>query len=136
MPTPYATNAEADVYNTGDVTWDGTSEGDKTTALEYARRYIDMYYLCATIDMAAVPDDVKQASAILALAHLSTPLYNTKPTSESLKSKSVRAGSVSSSKTFASDYKITDPFPEVTMLLSSQCKLKRGGVSSATLGRS
>lgn len=136
MVTPYATLTEANAYNTGDLVWDAASDADKNTALSYGRRYIDLNYSCVTIDMTAIPDDLKEANSVLALAHLTTPVYSQKPEKTSVKSKSVSSSGVSSSKTYAGmQSTLTDPFPGVTMLLSSYCGLKIGTLATAQVRR-
>lgn len=137
MTTPYATIAEADVFNSGNATWDAATGTQKTAALVNARRYIDKHYSCKSIDMLDVPDNVVEASAKLALSDMTTSLYSVSPSSVSVKSKSAGAGSAKTSKTYAgSNTTLTDPFPEVTFILGGTCTvIKSGGISSVTAGR-
>lgn len=133
MPVPYATVAEADVLNSTDNQWIAATTAQKESALKFARRYMDINYSCVTIDMTAIPDDIKLANSILAASHLREPLYNKAPSIENLKSKSTSASGVTVSRTYGAKTTKIDPFVEVTMLLSDYCALKIGTISSARL---
>jgi len=135
--TPYATNAEADIINAGITAWTSLPEPTKTTHLIWARRYIDKYYVLPLIDMAAVQEEIIEGSAKLALANITTPLYSIRPKATIVKSKSVGASGATTSKTFAGgDVTLVDPFPEVTMILSTSCSLRTGSINSVCAGRS
>lgn len=127
--TAYATLAEADAYNTGDGVWDAATTPQKQAGLDYGRKYLDAYYNCITVDEsdpALIPVDLKEANSILALGHLSTPLWDSEPKKQSVRSKSVNPGNgVSISKSY-SDVQVTlkDPYLQVSLLLQGTCTLK------------
>ncbi|WP_430491638.1 protein singed [Pseudomonas fulva] len=86
-------------------------EEKKALAVMQANAYLNSLRLCG-IDMSAVPDEVKQAGAQLALVASTGKLYE-QQTEGSLEAKSVKAGSVSTSRTYASlDRTITGAQPE------------------------
>lgn len=125
MPTPYVTNTEADIFNDNTPGWKALAEATKTLYLEWGRRYIDLYYFCLDFDASDAPNHIKEANSILAKEHIKTPLYNIKPISNGIKKKTVKAGSVSTSTEYTGNKRgLTDPFPEVTMLLSETCSLQ------------
>lgn len=71
----------------------------KALAVMQANAYLTSLKLCG-VDMSAVPDEVKQAGAQLALVASTGQLYQ-QQTEGSLEAKSVKAGSVSTSRTYA-----------------------------------
>jgi hypothetical protein len=79
-------------------TW--AADDKKTRAVMQANAYMTSLNL-ACIDMDAIPVEVKQAGAELAKTAADGKLYQQK-TEGSLEAKTVKAGSVSTSKTFAS----------------------------------
>lgn len=79
-------------------TW--AAEDKKARAVMQANAYMTSLNL-ACIDMDAIPDEVKQAGAELAVVASQGKLYQQR-TEGSLEAKTVKAGSVSTSKTFAS----------------------------------
>lgn len=72
----------------------------KALAVMQANAYLTALHLCG-VNMDAVPDEVKQAGAQLALVASTGQLYQ-QQTEGSLEAKTVKAGSVSTSRTFAS----------------------------------
>ncbi|WP_395602200.1 DnaT-like ssDNA-binding protein [Pseudomonas sp. A1230] len=72
----------------------------KTRAVLQANAYLTSLNLVG-IDMDAIPDEVKQAGAELAVVASEGKLYQ-QQTEGSLEAKTVKAGSVTTSKTFAS----------------------------------
>lgn len=77
-----------------------TTEDKKARAVMQANAYMTSLNLIG-IDMNAIPEEVKQAGAELAKTAADGKLYQQK-TEGSLEAKTVKAGSVTTSKTFAS----------------------------------
>jgi len=77
-----------------------TTEDKKARAVLQANAYLTSLNLVG-IDMDAIPGDVKQAGAELAAVAAEGKLYQ-QHTEGSLEAKTVKAGSVTTSKTFAS----------------------------------
>jgi hypothetical protein len=88
----------ADVDSLLGATW--TSEDKKSLAVMQANAYLTALNLSG-IDMAAMPDEVMQAGAQLAKVAADGKLYQ-QQTEGSLEAKTVKAGSVSTSRTYAS----------------------------------
>lgn len=143
--TSYATIAEADVYNGGDPLWDALTDLEKQAALDAGTIYLDLYYTCVFYNSEGevvyrgcpgvgqcagqtdiiIGDDLKEANSKLALEHITTPLYTVQPEVSRTKSKSFSGGGISHSRDSGTvNKKITDPFPEVSFLLSKTCRLK------------
>lgn len=87
----------ADVDAILGATW--TTEDKKARAVLQANAYLTSLNLVG-VDMDAIPDEVKQAGAELAVVASQGKLYQ-QHTEGSLEAKTVKAGSVSTSKTFA-----------------------------------
>ncbi len=79
---------------------DWAPDADKDEAVFEASAYMTSLNLTG-IDMASIPDDVKQAGARLAKCASQGKLYQ-QQTEGSLEAKTVKAGSVTTSKTFGS----------------------------------
>ena len=79
---------------------DWTAEDKKARSVMQANAYLTSLNLVG-VDMDAVPEEVKQAGAELAKVASEGKLYQQK-TEGSLEAKTVKAGSVTTSKTFAS----------------------------------
>lgn len=79
---------------------DWTTEDKKARAVLQANAYLTSLNLVG-VDMSAVPDEIKQAGAELAVVASQGKLYQ-QQTEGSLEAKTVKAGSVSTSRTFAS----------------------------------
>jgi len=92
----YITVADVDA-NSGT---DWTTEDKKAGAVMQANAYLTSLNLVG-VDKDNVPDDVKQAGAQLAKCAAEGKLYQ-QQTEGSLEAKTVKAGSVSTSKTFGS----------------------------------
>ena len=90
--------AVADVDATLGPAW--ATEDKKSRAVLQANAYLASLSL-AGVDMGVIPDEVKQAGAELAKVAAEGKLYQQK-TEGSLEAKTVKAGSVTTSKTFAS----------------------------------
>ena len=88
----------ADVDATLGPAW--ATEDKKSRAVLQANAYLTSLSL-AGVDMGVIPDEVKQAGAELAKVAAEGKLYQQK-TEGSLEAKTVKAGSVTTSKTFAS----------------------------------
>jgi len=137
--TSYATLVEAEVYNTGDATWDAATDQQKQDGLDYGTKYIDSNYDCVDIDILAVPDDIKRSNSILALVHLTTPLWESEPKKTSISSESTDHGNgVKTSTSYAgSDDSLVDPHPDVSMLLRGYCVLfEEKTIGTASVERS
>lgn len=79
---------------------DWTTEDKKARAVLQANAYLTSLNLVG-VDMEAIPEEVKQAGAELAVVASQGKLYQ-QHTEGSLEAKTVKAGSVTTSKTFAS----------------------------------
>ncbi|BBV96462.1 protein singed [Pseudomonas monteilii] len=79
---------------------DWAPDADKDEAVFEANAYMTSLNLTG-IDMESIPDDVKQAGARLAKCAAQGKLYQ-QQTEGSLEAKTVKAGSVTTSKTFGS----------------------------------
>jgi hypothetical protein len=88
----------ADVDAILGATW--TTEDKKARAVLQANAYLTSLNLVG-VDMDAIPEEVKQAGAELAVVASEGRLYQ-QQTEGSLEAKTVKAGSVTTSKTFAS----------------------------------
>lgn len=88
----------ADVDSILGVGW--APEADKEEAVFEANAYLTSLNLVG-IDMSTIPDDLKQAGARLGKCASQGKLYQ-QQTEGSLEAKTVKAGSVSTSKTFGS----------------------------------
>lgn len=88
----------ADVDAILGATW--TTEDKKARAVLQANAYLTSLNLVG-VDMDAIPEEVKQAGAELAAVAAQGKLYQ-QHTEGSLEAKTVKAGSVTTSKTFAS----------------------------------
>ena len=77
-----------------------TTEDKKARAVLQANAYLTTLNLVG-VDMGAIPEEMKQAGAELAKVAAEGKLYQQK-TEGSLEAKTVKAGSVTTSKTFAS----------------------------------
>lgn len=103
VTTSYATVSEASAYLIGNTVWATASFQDKTDALLEARYYIDATYSCS-FDQSAPPDEVKYASSLLASDFIVTgDLFFANEST--IKKKSVKAGSVQSSKEYSATSK-------------------------------
>ncbi|WP_434706917.1 protein singed [Pseudomonas sp. D4-18] len=90
---------------------DWTAEDKKARAVLQANAYLTSLNLVG-VDMDAIPDEVKQAGAELAVVASEGKLYQ-QHTEGSLEAKTVKAGSVTTSKTFASiDSSKTSSLPD------------------------
>ena len=94
--TTYITVADVDAILGAD--W--ATEDKKARAVMQANAYVTSLNLVG-IDMDAIPDEVRQAGAELAKVASEGKLYQQK-TEGALEAKTVKAGPVSTSKTFAS----------------------------------
>lgn len=98
VTTAYATIAEASAYLLGNATWSEAEYQNKIDALLEARYYIDSNYSCS-FDQSLPPDEVKYSSSLLAADFvLNGDLFYSNDIP--IKSKSVKAGSVETSKEF------------------------------------
>lgn len=78
LPSAITTEAEADVFNAGDVIWAALSSAQKVNSLYLATIYVRQNWRCPTTtldDPTTIDDTVKQAVAWLALKHQTTPLF-------------------------------------------------------------
>jgi len=103
----------ADVDTILGATW--TTEDKKVRAVMQANAYLTSLKLVG-IDMDAIPEDVKLAGAELAQTAALGKLYQ-QTTEGALEAKTVKAGSVTTSKTFASfDSSKTTALPDGVQL--------------------
>lgn len=102
LKDPYCSNAEADVILADNADWLALTEAEKTEALTVARYYIDDRYNCTSVDEDDVPSELKQVNAWLGADQIDTGLFDTSTAPERIKSKSVKAGAVSTSKSYFS----------------------------------
>lgn len=132
----YCTRAEADAILGVTSPWVGATGEDKDAALKQGALYIDFNYAC-TFD--EIPDNLKEANAILANEHLTQSLWDRQDGLAPMSEKSVKAGSVASTTKYAEHggSRWVDPFPNVTALLSygGVCELTQGGIAVQGLVR-
>lgn len=139
--TPYASVSEADVILGSASPWDTASDEEKEAALVNATLYIQDNYSCGIYstdyEQADVPQNMKEACSIVANEDLISSVFSRQNGLGTLSEKAVGAGSAKVSKKYAvnkgSVWK--DPFPMVTALLRSTCRLLRGGIRAVPLVR-
>lgn len=66
----YATETEADAYLINNTIWNTATSADKTTALLFARYYIDENFSCALDNETVIPDALKYATSLLAADYI------------------------------------------------------------------
>lgn len=134
LPTPYVTLTEADDLITTYSPWSSASEDQKNGALGWARVYFDAVYICYTIDLestevADIPSDIKLANSLLANYQLTESLFSRNSDTKNLIEKEIKVTGLSTRKRFVN--KFVDPFPEITALIKSSCRINTGaGVKS------
>lgn len=102
LKEPYCTIAEANVALADNDAWLALDDAAKEDGLVEARYYLDDKFFCA-IDEADPPSEIKLANAWLAAdAAVGSGLYSSSTDPERVKSKSIKAGSVTTSKTYFS----------------------------------
>ncbi len=102
LKDPYCTVVRADEILAGNADWLALDEDVKLDALVEARYYIDDRYSCPTLDEAAIPTEMEYVNAWLAADAVDTGLFDTNTNPDRIKSKSVKAGSVTTSKSYFS----------------------------------
>lgn len=120
---PYATVAEANVILGTTEPWIGSTTEQKEQALSYGKMYIDLYFSCTLTN--PVQDNVKEANALLANYHLTTPLFDsstvsTEQSRKGLIKERVKADTVESEKQYDAGVALSkvDKYPDVTALLT------------------
>ncbi len=130
LKTPYCDIPCADTYLVDSTTWSAASDAQKNTALMYGAIWIDSNYKCS--DLIADPDNpsdnIKYANALLAEDYLEGTIYSSDGvSSDSIKMKRVKAGSVESEKEFLGGSK-QNYQQDVDAILQQECtKLNKGG---------
>jgi len=101
-------------------------EATKNTHLSWGRVWIDSEYLCA-YDETDATENIKHANSLAGYANMNGTLYTDAP---AIESSAVTAGSVSSSETYSSGYKASDPsLDQAAALLNYDCTELSGGAS-------
>jgi hypothetical protein len=135
----YVTIEEADAILGTTEPWIGATEDAKQAAINSGALYIDFNYQCV-IDPSNIPDTTKEANALLANEDLIQSLWTRQDDNKGkISSEEVKAGSVSSKKSYAVNAGTTwkDPFPAITALLQygGVCKLNKGDVVTSVVIR-
>lgn len=119
LKTPYASQAEADVFLASESVWSAASSTEKDTALQFGRYYIDANFSCPYLDEDDPSESVKFANALYALDYINGALFDTS-TGDAIKSKMVKAGPVEVETQYTSGISsITNSKAEA--LLSDDC---------------
>ena len=131
MIEAYVTAVESDTYLANYPDWLALDPSVQDTHLSWGRVWIDSEYLCPYTPADAT-DDLKNANSLAGYQDFKGYLFLDGPLVEST---SVKAGSVESSKTYASGYRAVDPMLlQAEALLKSACAKAFGG-NSVSLGR-
>lgn len=117
----YLTEAEADTMLSS-TEWTGASSAAKQHAIDTAELWIDERYTCVSTD--PVQDNIQLANALLAEMYIKGTLF--KPRDSSVKSKTVKAGSVETSKEFEGGQMSEDALAEIKLLLGAECSINLG----------
>jgi len=117
----YTDIAYCDTVNTS-TAWVAADDPTKQLAIDMGELWIDKTYTCVISD--PVQDNLQRANALLADKHVNGDLYEVQE--GEIKSKSVTADTVSSSKEYLQGSGTVDPFAEVNLLLGSVCSINSG----------
>lgn len=132
----YADITYANGVNVDIAAWEDLETNQKQYALDISRMYIDDKYVCVDWEEdypdGIYPDELLTANSKFALEYVNGNLFTATndDNAGSLISKTVKAGSVSSSKEYSDigvSQKGKDRFPEISMLLSPYCSRGRSG---------
>ncbi|MGE4486367.1 MAG: hypothetical protein AB7C95_00905 [Synergistaceae bacterium] len=102
LKDPYCTVSRADEILASNDAWLALDEDVKESALVEARYYIDERYSCPYLDEDNIPTEMELVNAWLAADAVDTGLFSTSINPDRIKSKMVKAGSVTTSKTYFS----------------------------------
>ena len=130
LKEPYCDIACADVYLVDSAVWQSATDSQKNIALMYGAIWIDSNYSCLDLiaDLENPSDNIKYANALLAEDYLEGTLYASDgTTSDRIKMKRVKAGSVESEKEYIGGTK-QNYQQDVDAILQQECtKLNKGG---------
>lgn len=100
------------------VAWLAADDIQKQLAIDTGEIWIDSGYVCST---STVEDSVQRANALLADMYINGTLFT--PQDATLESKSVKAGSVETEKSYFQQDISNPQFSEVKLLLGSACTI-------------
>ena len=132
MITAYVSAAESDVHLAAYADWLALDVAVKDNHLSWGRVWIDSNYTCPEYaahddDGSAyefAPEEVKHANSLAGYANFSGTLY---ADTQTLKSTTVTAGTVTSSKSYAGSYTKSDPMLiQADALMDYNCTLTSG----------
>jgi len=132
--TAYVTATESDTYLAAYPDWLALDEAAKDDHLSWGRIWIDSLYTCPFYDDDSnlPPDEVQHANSLAGYANFNGTLY---ADSQTVKSTTVTAGSVASSKTYMGGYTQADPMlMQADALVTYYCPLTitASGVANLT----
>lgn len=128
LKTPYCSVAKADEILAGDAKWTTLSAGVKQDALTKARYWLDSKFTCQIND-ADPPEEILYANAWLAVDYANAKLYEVAERKQTVKSESVKAGSVSSEVVYSAQSSYIPPsYDLVASVLIGYC-VNRGVLS-------
>lgn len=121
LKTPYCSVAKANEILAGDTTWTPLTDAAKLDALTKARYWLDSKFTCQ-INEDDVPEEVMYANAWLASDYAGAKLYEVATRKQTVKSESVKAGSVSSEVVYSSQSSYVPPsYDLVSSVLIGYC---------------
>jgi len=131
MIVAYVTAIESQDYLSDKPDWLALTDAEQDDHLSWGRYYIDEQYTCP-YDETDASDELKFANSLAGYLNLSGTLY---VKTDSIRSSSVSAGSVSSSKEFVSPSSSGKPleFAKIASLLEADCQANK---SDGTVGLS
>ncbi len=130
LQCPAIDSAYVDAYTT-DAVWLAATQEQKDSAILDSCRYFRSNYVCPWLDYREpLPTELKDGMAELAVLDINGRLYSN-TNKERLKSKSLKAGSASISKTFSPAFSQKDPvFAKVEDIVAPYCYYSGGTVTS------
>lgn len=114
----YTDIAYCDTVNLG-VEWVEATDTEKQRAIDTGELWINAEYACSNTD--PVDDNIQRANALLADKFIKGEFFT--PETATISEKTVKAGSVETSKTFQGGQRSEDSFAEIKLLLGSVCSI-------------
>jgi len=108
--------------------WISADDTQKQRAIDMGELWIDSDYVCGTDS-----DSVKHANALLADMYVNSSMFT--PQDPTIESKKVKAGSVTTEKSYFQQDISNPQFSEVNLLLSSACSVNTSGGSAFNVVR-
>lgn len=104
--------------------WVASTDTEKQTAIDMGELWIDAEYSC--VADSPVQTSIQMANALLADKYINSVLFAVNE--GEIESKSVKAGSVETERTYFKGASIEDSFAEIKMLLNSECSINHSSV--------